>query len=127
MGFWVFMLICDMLTPVVMIGIGSGFERHPPKKINPVMGFRTSMSMKNMDTWVFAHKHAGRTWRVWGLWMLPISLAVMLAVLGRDTDFVGIVGGVLMGAQCAAMIAAIIPTQLALKKTFDPDGKRRGT
>ena len=31
-----------------------------PKEINSVFGYRTSMSMKNKDTWEFAHKYCGK-------------------------------------------------------------------
>ena len=50
MGFWIFMLIMDLLIPVTMIGFGSYFMKNAPKEINAVFGYRTSMSMKNKDT-----------------------------------------------------------------------------
>ena len=59
MGFWIFMLIMDLLTPAIMIGFGRGFMKHPPKTINMVYGYRTSMSMKNKETWDFAHTGKG--------------------------------------------------------------------
>ena len=56
MGFWIFMLIMDLLLPFTMIGFGRYFTKKAPKEINSVFGYRTSMSMKNKDTWEFAHK-----------------------------------------------------------------------
>ena len=55
MGFWIFMLIMDLLLPFTMIGFGRYFMKKAPKEINSVFGYRTSMSMKNKDTWEFAH------------------------------------------------------------------------
>lgn len=54
MGFWIFMLIMDLLIPFTMIGFGKMFLKKAPDQINYVFGYRTSMSMKNQDTWVFA-------------------------------------------------------------------------
>ena len=62
MGFWIFMLIMDLLLPFTMIGFGRYFMKKAPKEINSVFGYRTSMSMKNKDTWEFAHKYCGKVW-----------------------------------------------------------------
>ena len=56
MGFWIFMLVMDLLLPGVMLWFGSLFLRGVPREINPVFGYRTAMSMKNRDTWAFAHR-----------------------------------------------------------------------
>ena len=55
MGFWVFMLFMDLLIPFTMIGFGKLFMTKLPQDINTVFGYRTTMSMKNKDTWAFAH------------------------------------------------------------------------
>ena len=62
MGFWIFMLIMDMLLPVTMIYFGKQFMKNAPKEINATFGYRTTMSMKNKDTWEFAHKYCGKIW-----------------------------------------------------------------
>ena len=46
MGFWLFMLIMDLLIPAVMIGFGIYFSSRVPKEINEVFGYRTTMSKK---------------------------------------------------------------------------------
>ena len=66
MGFWIFMLIMDLLLPFTMIGFGRYFMKKAPKEINSLFGYRTSMSMKNKDTWEFAHKYSGKVWYVCG-------------------------------------------------------------
>ena len=65
MGFWIFMLIMDLLIPFTMIGFGKMFLKKAPDQINYVFGYRTSMSMKNQDTWVFAHHYCGKIWYLW--------------------------------------------------------------
>ena len=125
MGFWFFMLIMDLLIPFTMIGFGRCFLKKAPDNINSVFGYRTSMSMKNKDTWIFAHKYCGKMWYVCGLILLPISFIIMIAVIGKDKDIVGNVGGILCGIQMIPLIGSIIPTEIALRKVFDQYGNRR--
>ncbi len=126
MGFWVYMLLVALLAPLAMIGFGSYFLARAPKDINTVFGYRTARSMKNKDTWAFAHHYCGKIWRVAGWVMLPLSAVAMLFVLGKGTDIVGWVGAGLVLAQLLAMIITIFPTERALKRTFDDNGKRTG-
>lgn len=125
MGFWIFMLLMDMIIPLSMIGFGRYFMKNSPQKINMIFGYRTSMSMKNQDTWVFAHHYFGKLWYVGGWGLLPLSILVMLMVIGKPEDPVGAVGGVLCFVQMIPMLGAIIPTERALRRTFDKDGNRR--
>lgn len=55
MGFWIFMLLMNVIIPFTMIGFGKYFCKSGPKDINMAFGYRTGMSMKNKETWVFAH------------------------------------------------------------------------
>ena len=125
MDFWIFMLFMDLLIPIIMIGFGSYFAKNAPKEINWLFGYRTAMSMKNKDTWDFAHHYCGSIWRKVGWIMLPCSVIVMIASFGQDADTVGIYGLILCLAQLAVLIASIFPTEAALKRTFDENGLRR--
>ena len=125
MGFWVFMLIMDLLLPFTMIGFGRYFMKNAPKEINTVFGYRTPMSMKNKDTWEFAHGYCGKIWYVFGLILLPITVVCLLLIIGKSEDYVGRVGGIICGVQLIPLIGSIFPTEMALKKNFDKNGKRR--
>ena len=124
-GFWIFMLLMDLLTPLTMTGFGRLFLTKPPEKINAVFGYRTTMSMKNKDTWEFAHKFCGRLWFRWGLALLPIAVIPLLFVLGSSIDTIGTVGGIVCMVELVPLAGSILPTEAALKKTFDPNGARR--
>lgn len=125
MAFWIFMLIMDLLIPIVMIGFGSYFAKHAPKEINSTFGYRTSMSMKNKDTWEFAHHYCGRLWRIIGWIMLIVSAIVMIYPIGKDIGYIGTFGGILCGGQIVILIVSIFPTESALRKYFDQNGRRK--
>ena len=125
MEFWIFMLIMDLILPFTMIGFGKYFMKKAPKEINSVFGYRTSMSMKNKDTWEFAHKYCGKVWYVCGMVMLPITVIFMLLVIGKNEDCVGSMGGIICGVQLIPLIGSILPTEIALKKNFDTKVTKR--
>ena len=125
MGFWIFMLIINLLLPLIMIGFGKYFSKNAPKNINMIFGYRTSMSIKNKETWIFAHKYCGKIWFFSGLIMLLLSVAVMLLVVGGSENIVGTVGVILCILQTIPIIISIILTEKALEKTFDENGNKR--
>ena len=124
-GFWIFMLITDLLIPCAMIGFGKLFLNKTPKNINYTFGYRTTMSMKNQDTWQFAHKYCGRLWFIGGLILLPVSIIPLLCVLGREIERIAAVGTVVCFAQIVPLVGSIIPTEIALKRAFDKNGQRK--
>lgn len=126
MGYWLFMLAVSLLIPGTMICAGYFMARHTPKEINAIVGYRTSMSMKNTDTWNFAHHIAGRFWIKWGKITLLPSAIPMLALYGQRTEVVGMVGFVLAMLQLIPLLAVVPVTERALRRAFDQDGKRKG-
>ena len=91
--------------------------KHSPKKINSLIGYRTSRSMKNMDTWHFAHHYCGKLW-----WR--IGWIILVPFYGASDDAIGIVGLILTFIQIAVLIGSIFPTEKALKRTFTEEGLR---
>ena len=125
MGFWIFMLTMDLMIPVIMIVFGKLFTKTAPKEINVVFGYRTDMSMKNKDTWKFAHQYCGRLWFVLGVIMSVLSMVGMCFVIGKTEEAIGSVSGILCVAGMILLIGSIIPTEIALRKNFDKDGRRK--
>lgn len=124
MGFWLFMLFFNLLIPVIMILTGRAFTKKSPKEINYIYGYRTDMSMKNSDTWDFAHKCCGRFWYKWGIIVLAATVVVMLILLTQSIKVVSIVGSVTVVAQMISLLAVIPHTEKALRRNFDKDGNR---
>jgi len=125
MGFRLYMTAMDLLIPVTMILLGLLMLRRPPAKINLLFGYRTAMSMKNPDTWDFAHRYCGRLWLRWGLVLLPLSPLPLLLVPGNDAERLGTVGGLVCLAQAVPLLLSVVLTELALRRTFRPDGERK--
>lgn len=125
MWFWWFMFVCNLLIPVILIIVGRMMWKHCPKKINTVYGYRTKRSMKNMDTWRFAHNYCGRLWWKIGWFSLFPSVVVQIPFFESSEDVIGIVGGIICMIQVVILIASIFLTEAALKKTLNDDGTRR--
>ncbi len=123
MGFWIGMYLTDLLIPVMMIVVGWMMWKHTPKRINSWYGYRTERSMKNEDTWKFAHDYCGKLW--WKLgWIILVPSAIpLLFMLNAGEDAIGFTAVAVLVVQSFFMIGAIFPTESALKKTFDKDGK----
>lgn len=125
MWFWWFLFACDLLIPILMIVFGRMMWKHPPKKINGIVGYRTPASMKNTDTWKFAHEYCGRLWWKMG-WVLFVPSAAVHVPFYRGSEAViGTVSGILCAVQCVILIVSIFPTERALRRNFTREGIRK--
>lgn len=125
MGFWLFMFACSILIPATMIIAGYMMWKHCPRKINAIMGYRTKRSMKNMDTWKFAHDCCGRLWwRIGWIMAVPTVLAQLFFLKGGAEE-IGKLSAAIVLMQLTVMLLSIIPVENALKKKFDKDGRAR--
>jgi len=57
--------------------------------------------------------------------LLVLSVVPMLVLFGKDVETVGNLGVLLCGVQLVPLLGSIIPTEIALKRTFDQNGRRR--
>lgn len=124
MGIWILMLIMNLIVPITMISFGKLFMERPPKDINPVYGYRTRMSMKNQDTWDFAHRYNGKVWYLTGLVMLPVTILAMLLLLWGNETAMATVGSLICIVQLVILLGTIPVIEKALRKNFDADGCR---
>ena len=125
MWFWWFLFTCDLLIPVLMIGGGRMMWKHCSKSINGIVGYRTTRSMKNIDTWRFAHDYCGRLWWKIGWIMLVPSAVIHFPFYRSSENTLAIVSTVLCTIQCVVLVASIFPTERALKRNFTDEGIRK--
>ncbi len=138
MGMWFFSLFSCLLIPGTMVFFGLLWKKRPPKDVNPLYGYRTSMSSKSPATWAFAHAVVSRLWRRWGIVSLCGSLACFIlgsfALAGwrwadlcapEAVDAQGILLLIIVTIQLILFIGSIFPVERALKRAFHSDGTPR--
>lgn len=113
-------LLLLLMVPIITIITGYLMYRHTPKSINGLVGYRTSRSMINQDTWNFANKYCASLWIKLGIITTVISFLIYILF-----DVNEIVSIVIVLIQTFLLLLSIIPVEKALKKTFDDDGNRR--
>lgn len=117
------MIVVALLIPIIMIGFGLLFWKWPPKTVNAVFGYRTSMSMKNGETWIFAHKYFGKWWFFIGLLTLAVTVVVLVAMSVSGVDAGERHEVAIMFMQMVPLLFPIIPTERALRRSFDINGR----
>ena len=125
MVYWVYMLIMVLIMPVIMIVFGILFLHNMPKNINMFFGYRTPMSVKNIQTWRFAHNFCGKIWTKWGTITAIAVFIVMVCLIGKSENTVGTVCGTLSVIELVIIIVSIFITERELRKNFDKTGTRR--
>lgn len=122
---FIFFLIVLLLIPATMLGFGLLWKNHVPNTINIVYGYRTARSMKNQETWNFAHKYIGVIWFYTGI-VSGILSSILLIIFEcfYQNELEGLVL-VITFVQIVSMIITIVPTEMALKKRFDENGQRK--
>ena len=120
-----FNLIMTMLIPLIMVVCGWLFMHGIPKDRNSLFGYRTAMSVKNDDTWRFAHEYCGRLWLIIGLVLFAVTTVFMVLSMNMDPERVTFISGILMMIYVVPLLATVAATESAMKKTFDTRGKRK--
>ena len=109
----------NSLIPIIMILFGALWMKFPPKSVNWIYGYRTSMSMKNQETWEFAHSYHSKVWFCCGIVLLIISPIIMLLFRNNYEK----ISTWIIYIQLAILILSLVPTEIALRKRFDKDGR----
>jgi len=122
----ILMLLIVLFVPIILLGFGVYCQKSGgPKEINLFFGYRSNLSVKNIDTWSFAHKCCGKVWKFLGWITLFISIVLILFLFNKDIDIV--IGAiVIIGIQTVvALPLSIILVEVALRKEFDKEGNRK--
>lgn len=91
------MSITDILLLPFLCGtafLTAGFIqfKFPPKKINPIYGYRTNLSKKSQRNWDFAQRYSAKLMMISGLIQLLFSFSGWLYNPGLEYDlFIGMV------------------------------------
>ena len=118
MGFAVYMFVCNLLIPLVMIIAGYMMYKHPPKDINGFVGYRTRRSRQNENTWAYAHNVCGKMWLKWGLIMLLPSVLIQLPFIHSDENTLSVLTVIIETVQIAVLLGTTYLVEKALKEKF---------
>ena len=88
---YILLILLSFILPVTLLIIGLIFYKFSPQKINSFSGYRTTRSMKNIETWNEANKHSSKL-------MIKFSFSILLL-----TTF-----GVFLADKSYKMIVAVI-------------------
>lgn len=119
------LMITIFLLPLVMVICGMSYTKRGPKKITRLQGYRSKMSMKNRETWDFAHKNLGDMWFKLGAPLLAVTSVVSLLVFRETTKQITTWCCVIFVIQLVIMVLPVAYTEKALKENFDENGKWR--
>ena len=122
---WFFVMGSNLLIPLIMLIGGIIMYKRCPKNINHFLGYRTTRSMKNEETWRFAHEYCGKLWIKLSLVLIPLTILAHLPFYKSSEGVVNTAGVIISIVLCAILIVAIFPTELALKRNFDENGNRK--
>jgi len=124
MNMWGIILIVVIVFGITMIGFGFLFERHSPKKINFIFGYRSLRSMKNQETWEYGNKLSGLLLSRLGIALFICSIAALIFVHGSSDTAIRNVGIVIVVVHALLIVISALATELALHKHFDKNGNR---
>lgn len=118
------LMIAFFLLPLVMVLVGMRYAKKPPKRINRLSGYRTKRSMRNWETWSFAHMYLGDLWFKVGVPLLAITSVISLVVFRAEEESKLVFWCyVVVAIQLLLMLLPVYYTEKALKERFDEKGK----
>lgn len=125
MKFFIFVFCCNIIYPFIMIICGGLLWKHYPKKPNSIIGYRTSRSMKNDETWAFAQVDCGkRMFKVGIILLLPFVLC-QLPFINVDKKILTALELVFLVVGLTVIIVTAFITEKRLKQSFTDEGQRK--
>lgn len=101
------------LVGIIFIIAGFLMYKFPPKKINPLYGYRTRQSMSSQEKWDFAQNFSSKLMIKGGVLLLIIGLFSLFINIGETVAvFIGI------GSMFAVIIYLFYTTEKQLKQKF---------
>lgn len=119
------LVMVNSVIPLMILLIGVLFYYKAPKKINYIYGYRTSMSMKNQETWRYAHQVCGKMWIGIGLFMSIVTALTLMIFLNSGSNKPSDSIAFLVIVQVGLLMGSILPVEISLRKRFDKDGNER--
>ncbi|KMT22730.1 SdpI family protein [Clostridium cylindrosporum] len=110
--------IVYLISGIIFIIAGLVLRYFPPKSINGVIGYRTSMAIKNKETWDEAQRYGGNSMIVFGI--INFIIAAFTYRIHALSNEVFQIMFLIVGS-----IVVIIIVEVHMKKMFNKDGSRK--
>ena len=125
MGLDMFVRICVMAGPLVVLGLGLYYLLAAPKEANYSAGYRFRYGMAKARSWQFMQFLAGAVYSGVGL-LLTIVMAILcifiqqLDLMTMATEAIGLIAW-----EAGIILAATIGINVTMMVLFDSEGNRR--
>jgi len=117
-----FNIVFTLLIPFLILLLGIITKKYPPKSINSIIGYRTSRSMINDETWQFAQKKCAELWIKYGTVIFLAFSLLCITYFFLDNKIQVIIMLVSKFLQVMLILASIPIVEKALKSKFNDDG-----
>ena len=110
------MIYSIFIVPLTMILAGFFMYKYTPKKINKIVGYRTSNSMKNQENWNLSNQFCGKLWIKIGVLILIVDILVLFLAIFNILKFTEDIIGVIVLVETIPMIISIFIVENRIKK-----------
>ncbi|MGG7078308.1 SdpI family protein [Clostridium sardiniense] len=109
----------SLLCGFIFLITGILLTLNPPRNRNGVLGYRTSMSMLNQDTWNEAQKYSGMSMSFFGILNIIFALWFYILPISINADKFQLIFFIITS------VLMIYLDELHLNKLFNKDGTRK--
>lgn len=109
----------SLICAITFISLGFLLKTYPPKDINSVWGYRTSMSMKNIKIWNVAQKRGGHNMIILGFANLFLGAWGIINPINLNNYNIQLI------FLLVSSVLMIFFTELTLRKDFDKNGIKK--
>lgn len=113
------------ILPAMLTALGLSWKIWPPSMEHFFHGYRTPYAMMSDEVWEYAQKYAGTVLMPTGIAMGVLSISILLAFLHRDHGTLWTVFNRVRVAQWFGVLVPIVLTEVAMRRHYDKQGKRR--
>ncbi|MEX6626874.1 SdpI family protein [Tenacibaculum salmonis] len=92
------------------------FYFFPPKKINPIYGYRTNKTIKNNIIWQFANSFFTKQFLIYS--SISFVATLILAFISKNLSWQP------MAIMLLSLAVSVIKTEQEISKNFDDDGNK---
>lgn len=124
-GMDMFIRICVMAGPLVVLGLGLYYLLAAPKEANHSAGYRFRYGMAKVRSWQFMQNLAGLVYTGTGL-LLTLVMGILCIFLHRlDLMQMATEAIILIGWEAGIILAATLGINVTMIVLFDSEGNRR--